>query len=131
VCTGGYCGGPVGCLPDGATCSTGSQCCVNYCAGGVCGGPVLDASPPPPPPVCPVVWNGNACDYCLTASCCKDSYECELDPACLQMHACFDGCYAGPGTGVGCAQKCNANYPSTAGNNLFQCGVSSCVAQCQ
>jgi hypothetical protein len=154
TCDNQVCGGPVTCLADGSTCSSGPQCCSGFCSHGACSGPtptcVPDGGPckvpadccngscvanvcqgPTPPPVCVPSSNANLCDQCLAKGCCQQVVACESDPTCSKAQACFDGCYAGAGTGGSCAQKCNATFPSAAGNALFQCAAQSCLSVCQ
>jgi hypothetical protein len=154
ACQNQVCVGLLNCLPDGATCSTGSQCCANYCSHGQCGSTVPTCvadggacklssdccsgacasnvcQGPPPPPTCAPSPKTNQCDQCLVTQCAGPLVACESDPTCCQEQACFDGCYAGPGSGAACAQKCSSQYPSAAGANLLHCATQSCVSICQ
>jgi hypothetical protein len=118
----GVCGGAAPpCLPDGVSCGNASACCSNTCNGGICGGSVVG---------CAVSSNANQCDVCLASSCCPQLSSCDSNPNCAQSQVCFDGCYKGPGTGAGCAQKCESQFPSTQATALGQCGASSCIAEC-
>jgi hypothetical protein len=88
---------------------------------GICGGPV----------VCSVSTTSNQCDVCLAEQCCTQLSACTGNTTCEQSQTCFDGCYAGPGTGATCAEKCTSEYPSTQGSALAQCAASSCLSACQ
>ncbi|MGH7294053.1 MAG: hypothetical protein ACRELB_03925 [Polyangiaceae bacterium] len=109
------------CSADGVACQSAAQCCSGECNGGFCGGG---------PIACGVSSNANQCDVCLAESCCPQVNACDSNATCLQSQQCFDGCYAGPGTGASCAQKCGASFPSSQGAALTQCAASSCAASC-
>jgi hypothetical protein len=123
VCGAGVCGGagPT-CTADGSPCQSSTECCSTLCTGNICEEPTTS---------CSVSSNANQCDVCLSESCCPQVGACQTNATCEQDTECFDACYAGPGTGTGCAQKCGMDYPSAQGNLLEQCAATSCLASCE
>lgn len=132
-CCGGQCNGATCCVPDGNACTTGADCCSTACVNGACLGQASPAD------VCGdgIVGATESCDDANVvtgdgcSSCVVDSgFACFGEPSvCVPFFSCNDAMQNGAETDVDCGGPSCA--PCADGQSCvvaFDCMSNACVA---